>query len=319
MSALPVLEVAIGLSFTYLLLALITTTITEWFTRVSNSRGQVLVQGISQLVGEQEKNGGPLTNAILNHPLIKPLGEQKGAGKKRIPSYIPAPLFSRALADIYLRQQQPGISEDKTVPKVTPQLQVALQALHASPGTRTLTDTFPIDPTLVENWYNEHMERVSGWYKRHTQSIVLVLSIAITLFTNANTVGLAQRFWTDTPLREAVVESAKVRLQQGPPVQTVEYEDPTTPKPTKPITPEIGNANQLLPEEQQLLSQMLGWSGEFESYQKNRPWWIASHLLGWIISAFAISLGAPFWFDTLNKLMTIRSAGRSPKEAAERK
>jgi hypothetical protein len=30
-------------------------------------------------------------------------------------------------------------------------------------------------------------------------------------------------------------------------------------------------------------------------------------LLGWAITAFAISLGAPFWFDLLNKFMVIRS------------
>jgi hypothetical protein len=39
-----------------------------------------------------------------------------------------------------------------------------------------------------------------------------------------------------------------------------------------------------------------------------------SHLLGWLITALAATLGAPFWFDTLNRLMAIRSAGKSPEE-----
>ena len=30
-------------------------------------------------------------------------------------------------------------------------------------------------------------------------------------------------------------------------------------------------------------------------------------LIGWLITAFAATLGAPFWFDTLNKIMVIRS------------
>jgi len=31
-------------------------------------------------------------------------------------------------------------------------------------------------------------------------------------------------------------------------------------------------------------------------------------ILGWLITALAISLGAPFWFDLLNKLMTLRGS-----------
>jgi hypothetical protein len=38
------------------------------------------------------------------------------------------------------------------------------------------------------------------------------------------------------------------------------------------------------------------------------------HVLGWLITALAATLGAPFWFDTLNRLMAIRSSGKSPEE-----
>jgi hypothetical protein len=36
-------------------------------------------------------------------------------------------------------------------------------------------------------------------------------------------------------------------------------------------------------------------------------------LLGWLLSAIAISLGAPFWFDALNKIMVVRSTVK-PRE-----
>ena len=38
---------------------------------------------------------------------------------------------------------------------------------------------------------------------------------------------------------------------------------------------------------------------------------------GWIITAFAIMLGAPFWFDLMSKLICIRSAGAKPKKDDE--
>jgi hypothetical protein len=47
------------------------------------------------------------------------------------------------------------------------------------------------------------------------------------------------------------------------------------------------------------------------------PWlWaiVPSHLVGWVFTAIAASLGAPFWFDTLNKFMNVRAAGTAPNE-----
>jgi hypothetical protein len=43
------------------------------------------------------------------------------------------------------------------------------------------------------------------------------------------------------------------------------------------------------------------------------------HLLGWLLTIAAISLGAPFWFDMLKGLMNIRSAGVSPDEKTTKK
>ncbi len=46
-------------------------------------------------------------------------------------------------------------------------------------------------------------------------------------------------------------------------------------------------------------------------------WLIPQHLAGWILSAIAVSLGAPFWFDTLNRFTNIRSTGKSPAKKAK--
>ncbi len=56
----------------------------------------------------------------------------------------------------------------------------------------------------------------------------------------------------------------------------------------------------------------LGW--------KSRPsnagdWW--NKLAGLALTAFAVSLGAPFWFDLLNRFMNIRAGGKSPEEKAK--
>lgn len=43
------------------------------------------------------------------------------------------------------------------------------------------------------------------------------------------------------------------------------------------------------------------------------------HWLGWLLTALAISLGAPFWFDLLNKFIVIRSAVKPHEKSPEEK
>ena len=48
-------------------------------------------------------------------------------------------------------------------------------------------------------------------------------------------------------------------------------------------------------------------------------WWdqLRWHWLGWFLTALAISLGAPFWFDILNKFIVIRSAVKPHEKSPE--
>jgi hypothetical protein len=57
----------------------------------------------------------------------------------------------------------------------------------------------------------------------------------------------------------------------------------------------------------------IGWGAARE------PW--TERILGWLLTIFAVSLGAPFWFDVLNKFIVIRSTvkprEKSPEEGSE--
>jgi len=59
----------------------------------------------------------------------------------------------------------------------------------------------------------------------------------------------------------------------------------------------------------------LGWKEvDFSNKITPNQGWKKSIFLGWILSALAISLGAPFWFDMLNKIMKLRSTGVKPEK-----
>jgi hypothetical protein len=56
-----------------------------------------------------------------------------------------------------------------------------------------------------------------------------------------------------------------------------------------------------------------GWHWKGPGGWWNQLYW---HWLGWLLTALAISLGAPFWFDMLNKLIVVRSTVK-PKEKSQ--
>src|SRR5437016_14680454 len=92
MFGLPILEVAIGLSFVYLLLALICTATNETIAAITKRRARVLEKGNYSLLGDDPD----LTKKLLEHPLVASLAAKSGA----TPSYLPASTFPHALMDV---------------------------------------------------------------------------------------------------------------------------------------------------------------------------------------------------------------------------
>ena len=66
-----------------------------------------------------------------------------------------------------------------------------------------------------------------------------------------------------------------------------------------------------------LASFPVGWGDEdpFGIREPVPDWtlgtWLA-HLMGWILTAAAVSLGAPFWFDLLGRVAKLRGTGKRP-------
>src|SRR5262245_45045759 len=112
MFGLQILDIAIGLIFVYLLLALICTTVSELFAGLLSRRSRNLFIGIRGLLEDEAvrlKNpqdpshpkGKGLVDLFYTHPLIKALHGRRmwGEGKTK-PSYIPSRTFALALLDI---------------------------------------------------------------------------------------------------------------------------------------------------------------------------------------------------------------------------
>ena len=318
MSSFPILDVAIGLSFFYLLLGLICTTVNEMIASWWSTRAKFLDRGITRLLGGDTQ----IKKLLYEHPLIRSLTQ---SDSQAVPSYIPAEKFATALLDVLSGPGSPLTDVSAVRAGVAGTKTDALKG-----AMNALIDRSQMDGTTlhknVEAWFNDGMDRVSGWYKRRAQTKTWILAAVVTLALNADTIHVADILWTSPTIRASVVQAAQVRAAKAPPAETlpmVEYPDPNNPTASKPTNVPTNPEDALTADEKQLLGELTGWAPDCKKLH-DRPSdsaWMAvfiglfwSHLLGWIVTAIAVSLGAPFWFDTLNRFMNIRSAGRAPNE-----
>src|SRR5258705_993773 len=88
-----VLDVAIGLIFVYLLLAIICTAANEWLAAITETRAKFLKKGLIQLLDGQATKDNPSPNAFIDevykHPLVTGMMRDK-----KHPAYLSARTFS---------------------------------------------------------------------------------------------------------------------------------------------------------------------------------------------------------------------------------
>ena len=310
-----VLDVMIGLAFVYLLLALINTTLNEWHAGIFKTRAKMLQEGIARLLGGQTIGATTLLAAFSSHPLVTSLNRNGSPS-----SYLPPRTFALTLMDL-LTQQKPGVitfGDLETGINNLPDGSVKRSLLTAIQNTnRDLGQA----QMAIEAWFNDAMDRVTGWYKRHKQVLTVVISAILVVFVNADTIGIANRLWVNPTLRQEIVNRAAAAQPELRDLVTAEYTDPTNPKPSRPQTKSPGNPD--LATVRHLHSQLediAGWSADWHQTAGDRGALarvVLLHIPGWILTIIAVSLGAPFWFDLLNRFMNLRMAGRSPVEGAK--
>jgi len=313
----PYLDLAIAMCFIFLLLALVCSTINESIAGILNSRGKTLEKGVVRLLQD-----GSLKTKVYAHPLIQGL---QRAGRTRLPSYISSNKFALALMDILTGDSAANdhaalVEGIKNV--ADPEARKVLTAVLQNPK-------FATDQERLEDWFEQGMSRVSGWYKRTAQVRVFVLAALVTVLMNADALKILRTLWSNPTLSAVVVESAKERLQKGRPdaenLPMVNYDNPNDPTASTPT--EVPEKDVISPDERKLLGQVTGWQGDWYNdwpdHKDHGFWeWIAyllkERLGGWVITILAVSLGAPFWFDTLSKFMNVRNAGKPPEKSSEK-
>jgi hypothetical protein len=211
-----ILEVGIGLAFVYLLLSLVCSVVNEWISGVMGLRAKNLEAGIRSLFSDGKlaslasKGEEFISDAIYDHGLIKSL--YRTGGK---PSYIPSNLFAMALLDTLV----PTDGSPKTIEGVRSAVANLPQGA-AREALLTLVSEAGNDLTkarrAIENWYNDGMDRVAGWYKRKTQLILVCLALVVTAATNMDTIAVVKALVNRPALRESTVKIADQYVHDHP-------------------------------------------------------------------------------------------------------
>jgi hypothetical protein len=290
MFGLNILDTAIGLVFVYLMLSLVCTALNEWIASMLSRRSKTLYEGLKTLLWDPRFPS--LLADFYAHPLVQDLHV---ADKK--PAYVQPQTFSLVCLDL-LVPSDPGAP--RTIAAVR-QDDANLPADSTTRKTMSILldqcgdNLFNLQQSM-DVWFNGAMDRVSGWYKQRTQVIVLTIAALITIATNADTFAIATALANNSALREVVVAQARTytEAQKSP---------DAAPANQQALNKDIANLQQL--------GVPLGW--------KSMPaqWDWLNKVAGLALTAFAVSLGAPFWFDLLNRFMNIRAAGKNPNEKAK--
>jgi hypothetical protein len=404
------LDVVIGLVFVYLLYSLYATILMELISSLLGLRAKNLRYTLKRMLCDEKKydflpakwlagiattfirsagisanlKSRRLYDTFMNQPNIKYLGSGGFGGR---PSYISAENYSKALIDC-IRIDNPELPQMANI-------EIGLRnGLKEAPETRKhiqkLFKDANDDPVkfkiLLENWYNDTMERSTGWFKQTTQVGVLLIGLVLTISFNVDSIAIIRKLSTDKDARDQMVKLAtdfnsKNQNLPGSSNNIQEADGAAVPtnadsakqeelkKIKQSLEQEIADSRSVLqsswffPDSVMyhtidvdsihqdsvkllvgdksggfiILHKMVDTSivkrqfkkKDFKKISKDGDWlqlrsfwyklryvFAGNNIWGYLLTVLALSLGAPFWFDLLNKLVKLRT-GKQAVEATD--
>ena len=315
----PVVDVAVGMSFIFALFSVLISKVNETIAAFLGTRHAGLEKALAAMLG-RAADGEVSVQRLLAHPLVLTQTAavangsglvQAGKRKSKGLSYLSARTFSAALLDLLKvaapqRSSTGNSTSDSTADPIPDPIADALETVRAMnstcPGHAVLINLLEAAEgdrdrlrKGLEAWYDDTMDRVSGWYKRYVQRIVLVLSVVVVLAINLDAINVAEDLWQVPAERTAVAQAAAT----GPAGRTTASVDDDVRSVAALHLPLGWHLGHSAPHDPRNLPSGLGW---------------LLKLLGLALSVVALSFGAPFWFDALGNIAQVRQAGPKPAQ-----
>lgn len=158
----------------------------------------------------------------------------------------------------------------------------------------------------VQSWFDRSMDRASGVYKRNAKGMAILIGIFLAWAANADSFHIIARLAKSPSLRAVITERAGAAAASN------------NIKDLKDVNDALNGVSIPIGRSQSNLEQQEEEAKEWEiNFGRGHTWsfsWLARPA-GWIMTGIAISMGAPFWFDVLGKIVNVRNVGGKPSES----
>lgn len=321
MDFMNVLSLAIGMITVYLVFALSVTAFNEAIAAALSSRGKWLLRGVASLFSCSANDTGNMAMALqaYDSPHISYLQH----GRRLLPSYLPTWNLLQGMLDA-------ASGGTARVLGTVDEIREATQTLPANSPIRVgLEDLLAAGDTTVEafrrrfeTWFGTFEAQMLSWYRQKTQLVVAGISLLVVLLINVDTLSLVNQLAADPNVREALAQQGS-RLAQQPDLAAATAVLPAAAPNAAANASAAASGNGVVAAADTLQQRTaalgasgirLGWTPREWQQTWQSPLNVIQKFVGLLLSAFAVSLGAPFWFDLLKNLVAIRSVGKNLTE-----
>jgi len=353
MSGFPILDLVVGMIFIYFLLSIICSSAVEIVLSTRQLRAKTLERWLNRIFDKPITiNGQSVTlgQAIMDHCSVTALSGSKKAPAYIDAKNFAAALIEKLTYD---PNNPTSIATDMaSITKAieqSPILSTELKRVflqYASDATSTyqaLTVKVKTEldhfRTSVEHWFDTSMDRVGGNFKRkYLRFWTFVIAALVSILLNADSISLAKYLYRNpeqaAKLATDALNTTRDSLQHK--LDVIE----ASRKYNENIDSTKSDSAQAEDLKQNLLSLAanikatkaaleaeipLGWQSNPFKYNPDgdNPLFNADKHFSWVkllvklvglfVTVLAIMMGAPFWFDVLNKISNLRSAGKKPE------
>jgi hypothetical protein len=330
-SFLEYLDVLIGFALVMLLVSSIVTLITQWLLNVSNYRAQVLQLGLEKLLTQIDGTLGPHTakiaEAVLMHPLIAGHGMIRGS---RPGNVVSREELVRVLLEL---AKENGLLKDEPARQALAALfatdnldspgevlkAIERRAMELEVAFPTAASHFRQTRAIVENaagslvsgvmaWFDETSDRMTQLFARRARAVAIGVSLLVAVGIPLDSIELLERLAGDEQLRASAVRFAEQTVAEAQKQEQTAAEEKKA---------DLKKDIESIKASMKKLDEMK--LGLLPADWPRWPDW--RNIPGIILTTALLSMGGPFWFETMKRLLKFRPvlATKEEKERTERK
>jgi len=226
------LTVALALSYVFFVVSLFVSGLGEFINTVVLDRRAVLLRRALETMFSDPAFAGALyahplvkgqiarrKKVLLEHlPFVRRSGRVTVTEVEQLPSYIAPQNFSAFVLSLIHESLPATVASPLpfdqfgralvAVGTRFPDLQKVLEALL--PGAADENEL----RTRIEAWYGEHMERISGFFKRETQETLRYVALVLAVALNIDTIQITHRLFADPALAGALAAQAETVVEK---------------------------------------------------------------------------------------------------------